>query len=247
MYLNRINKLLPLINNLGVLADSINQILLPFYENHNASVENYDKWIENQEKIQYLSNPVYKIYELKNRNSVNTIVANVKWKFLYNGKFLKDKSTLVYLGTIEKYPKKEIDNQLLIDITSIIKNHFLEKSPLHNVDMDDLKEMKYQIELYYYWKNKLVELKYRLSPDWYKSKSKIDKPEQVIINIKWGFEIQGKQNKPRYILKRLNLEKYNYTKLNDLELKDKLMCITKEHINKVAPLSFNPPSNINPL
>ena len=59
--------------------------------------------------------------------------------------------------------------------------------------MDDLSEMKYQIELYYYWKSKLVELEYRLSPDWYKSKSKVDKPEQVIINIKWGFEIPGKR------------------------------------------------------
>ncbi|WP_396209495.1 hypothetical protein [Flavobacterium sp.] len=242
MYLNRINKLLPLINNLGILVDSINQILLPFYENHNASVDNYDKWKENQEKIQYLSNPVYKIYELKNRNSVNTLVANVKWKFLYNGKFLEDKSILVYLGTIEKYPKKEKDSKLLYDINSIIYNHFLEKSPLHTVDMDDLSEMKYQIELYYYWKSKLVELEYRLSPDWYKSKSKVDKPEQVIINIKWGFEVPGKENKPRYILKRLNLEKYNYTKLSDLELEDIFKKVTLEHINRVAPLSFNPPT-----
>jgi hypothetical protein len=229
------------------MIDYIGQSLILFYENYQTSIENYDKWGENQKKIQYLSNPVFKIYELKNRNSVNTLVANVKWKFLYNGEFLEDKSTLVYLGTIEKYPKKQKDTQLLIEIAPIIKSHFLAKSPIHKVDMDDLSEMKYQIELYYYWKNKLVELKYRLSPDWYKSKSKIDKPEQVIINIKWGFEIQGKQNKPRYILKRLNLEKYNYTKLNDLELNDKLKCITKEHINKVAPLSFNPPSNINPL
>ena len=108
--------------------------------------------------------------------------------------------------------------------------------------MVDLKEMKYQIELYYYWKSKLVELEYRLSPDWYKSKSKVDKPEQVIINIKWGFEIPGKKNKPRYILKRLNLEKYNYTKLSDPELNDKLIGFTKEYINIVAPLSFNPPT-----
>lgn len=242
MYLNRINKLLPLINNLGILVDSINQILLPFYENHNSSLYNYDKWKENQEKIQYLSNPVYKIYELKNRNSINTVVANVKWKFLYNGKFLEDKSILVYLGTIEKYPKKEKDSKLLNDINSIIYNHFLEKSPLHKIDMDDLIEMKYQIELYYYWKNKLVELEYRLSPVWYKSQSKIDKPEQVIINIKWGFEVPGKENKPRYILKRLNLEKYNYTKLSDLELEDIFKKATLEHINMVAPLSFNPPT-----
>ena len=72
-------------------------------------------------KIQYLSNPVYKIYELKIVKSVNTLVANVKWKFLYNGKFLEDKSTLVYLGTIENIHIKRKDNQLLIDIIPIIK------------------------------------------------------------------------------------------------------------------------------
>lgn len=241
MDLSRITKLFSPTDNLDNMIDYVSQSLLSFYEKHKTSIDNYDKWKENQEKIEYLSNPIYKIYELKNRKSVNTLVANVKWKFLYNGKFLEDKSTLVYLGTIEKYPHKEKDNQLLIDINPVIKSHFLEKSPLHNVDMVDLKEMKYQIELYYYWKSKLVELEYRLSPVWYKSQSKIDKPEQVIINIKWGFEIPGKKNKPRYILKRLNLEKYNYTKLSDPELNDKLIDFTKEYINMVAPLSFNPP------
>lgn len=247
MDLSRITKLFSPTDNLDNMVDYISQSLLSFYEKHKTSIDNYDKWKENQEKIEYLSNPIYKIYELKNRKSVNTLVANVKWKFLYNGKFLVDKSTLVYLGTIEKYPHKEKDKQLLIDITSIIKSHFLEKSPLHIVDMDDLTEMKYQIELYYYWKSKLVELEYRLSPVWYKSQSKIDKPEQVIINIKWGFEVLGKVNKPRYILKRLNLEKYNYTKLSDSELKDILNKASLEQISKIAPLSFNPPTKNNLL
>lgn len=241
MDLSRITKLFSPTDNLDNMIDYVSQSLLSFYEKHKTSIDNYDKWKENQEKIEYLSNPIYKIYELKNRKSVNTLVANVKWKFLYNGKFLEDKSTLVYLGTIEKYPHKEKDNQLLIDINPIIKSHFLEKSPLYNVDMEDLKEMKYQIELYYYWKSKLVELEYRLSPDWYKSKSKVDKPERVIINIKWGFEVPGKEYKPRYILKRLNLEKYNYTKLSDFELEKILKEVVIGHINLVAPLSFNPP------
>lgn len=247
MDLSRISKIFSPTDNLHIMVEYIGQSLMSFYEKYKTAIENYDNWKENQEKIQYLSRPVYKIYELKNRNSVNTLVANVKWKFLYNGKFLKDKSTLVYLGTIEKYPKKEIDMQLLVDITPIIKAHFLEKSPLHNVDMDDLRETKCQIELYYYWKSKLVELKYRLSPVWYKSQSKIDKPEQVIINIKWGYEVPDKENKPRYIIKRLNLSKYNYTKLSDLELHDIFNKVTLEHINIVAPLSFNPPKiNNNP-
>jgi hypothetical protein len=40
----------------------------------------------------------------------------------------------------------------------------------------------------------------------------------------------------------LNLEKYNYTKLSDLELEDIFKKVTLEHINRVAPLSFNPPT-----
>ena len=50
------------------------------------------------------------------------------------------------------------------------------------------------MELYYYWKNKLIELEYRLSPIYYLSQSKNDNPEQRIINIKWGFEVKGKNN-----------------------------------------------------
>ena len=38
-----------------------------------TSIDNYDKWKENQEKIEYLSNPIYKIYELKIVKSVNTL------------------------------------------------------------------------------------------------------------------------------------------------------------------------------
>lgn len=241
MDLNRINKIFSPTDNLENMTDYISQSLALFCEKHKSSILNYDKWKENQEKIQYLSNPVYKIYELKNRNSVNTLVANVKWKFLYNNKFLEDKSTLVYLGTIEKYPNKQKDNNLLNKINSIIKNHFLEKSPLHFIDKDDLNNKIHQIELYYYWKNKLIELEYRLNPVWYKSQSKNDRPEQVIINIKWGFNVYGKENKPRYILKRLNLEKFNFTKLNDSELKVIFDKAVNEQINKIAPLSFNPP------
>ena len=243
MDLNRVIKLITQTDNLKMMVEIITQSLFTFYDKYKTSVENYDNWKENQEKLQYLSNPVFKIYELKNRNSVNTLVANVKWRFLYNGTILEDKSTLVYLGTIEKYPKKEKDNQLLKDINAIIKDHFIEKSPLHKIDKDDLQQMKYQIELYHYWKTKLVELEYRLSPTWYKSQSKGDSPEQIIINIKWGFEVPGKENKPRYILKRLNLEKLNYTKLDDSVLNELLDKISIEHINKIAPLSFNPPKN----
>jgi hypothetical protein len=84
-------------------------------------------------------------------------------------------------------------------------------------------------------------LEYRLSPIYYKSQSKNDKPEQIIINIKWGFEVMGKSNKPRYILKRYSVDKRFVDNLDDPDLDYQLKQIVKEHISKVSPVFFDPP------
>jgi hypothetical protein len=228
-------------DNVGMMVVYIKQSLDNFYHAHKVSIANYDKWKDNFEKEEYLKNPQFKIYEIKNRKSFNTLVANVKWKFPYEGKFLEDKSTMVYLGTIEKFPAKEKDEQLNKDIVSIIRKHFLEKSPLHLFDSVDLHKMKHDVELYYYWKSKLVELEYRISPVFYRSQSKKDKPEQIIINIKWGFEVPGKETKPRYILKRYNLDKEYVENIDNSDFNKKLEEISIAHISKIAPIFFNPP------
>lgn len=241
MDLKKIERELSPTDNVGMMVDYIKQSLDNFHRIHNTSIENYDKWKINCEKEEYLKNPQFKIYEIKNRKSFNTLVANVKWKSPYEGKLLEDKCTLVYLGTVEKFPTKEKDEQLNKDINSIIRKHFLEKSPLYLFDSVDLNKMKYNVELYYYWKSKLVELEYRLSPVFYCSQSKKDKPEQIIINIKWGFEMSGKETKPRYILKRFNLDKGYVENTDNIDSDNILKQVSIAHISKIAPIFFNPP------
>ena len=242
MDLNQLEKKLTRFNdNLVFMVAYLKQSLENFYDVHKASIENYDKWKINCEKEEYLKNPDYKIYQLKNRNSIPSVVANVKWKFLYDGEYLKNKATMVYLGNITQYPDLENDQLLLKNINGIIAKHFEVKSPISIIDPNDLKLNKDEVELYYYWKNKLIELEYRLSPIYYLSQSKSDNPEQKIINIKWGFEVMGKPNKPRYILKRYSVDKRFIDNLDNPDLDFQLKMIVKEHISKVCPVFFDPP------
>lgn len=228
-------------DNIDLIIGTIRDSIQLFHSNHQSSITNYDNWLVNSEKEEYLKNPEYKIYEIKNRNSPSSVVANVKWKFLYEGKYLKNKATIIYLGNTSKYPDMEKDSNLVKVIKELIINHFKDKSPFFPVDVVDLETMKDEVALYYYWKNKLIELEYRLSPTYYKSQSKDDKPEQVIINIKWGFEVMGKSNRPRYILKRYSVDKRFVNNLDDPDLDYPLKQIVKEHISKVAPIFFDPP------
>lgn len=239
--MKRITKLILSMDNIDLMVDTIRTSIQLFHDNNQSSISNYDNWKINCQKEEYFKNPDYKVYELKNRNAPSSVVANVKWKFLYDDNFLKNKATIVYLGNKTKYPELENDKQLIIEIKELIRNHFKDKSPMSPVDVVDLKSMKEELELFYYWKNKLVELEYRLSPTYYLSQSKNDKPEQIIINIKWGFEVIGKSNKPRYIVKRYSVDKTFVDNLNDSALDYQLKQIVKEYISKACPVFFDPP------
>lgn len=229
------------INYTDGLVDVIKTAIQSFQSQNQPSITNYDNWKINCEKEEYLKNPDYKIYQLKNRNSIPSVVANVKWKFLYDGVFLKKKATMVYLGNITQYPDLENDKLLLKNVNGIITKHFNLKSPSSTIDQNDLKLNKDEVELYYYWKNKLIELEYRLSPIYYLSQSKNDNPEQRIINIKWGFEVKGKNKRPRYILKRFSVNKRFLDNLDDPSLKVELNKVVKEHISVTCPVYFTPP------
>ena len=241
MDLKRINKIFLSTDNVEIMVAYIKQALDNYYTLNKSSIENYDKWIENNEKEDYFKKPEYKIYELKNRNSLSSIVVNVKWKFLYEGKYLKNKATILYLSSKKKYTEVDNDKILTKHINKLIKNHFNEKSPFFPIDEENLKLMNQDVKLYYYWKNKLVELEYRNNPIFYLSQSKNNKPEQVIINIKWGFEVPGKEIKPRYILKRFSLDKQFVGNLEDESLHFDLKSYVKTHIKDTFPVIFNPP------
>lgn len=241
MEMKRITKLILLMDNIDLIVDTIRSSIQSFQDNHQLSISNYDNWKINCEKEEYLRNPDYKIYQLKNRNSIPSVVANVKWKFLYEGEYLKNKATMVYLGNITQYPDLENDKRLLKKVNFIVAKHFELKSPLSIIDNNDLKLNKDEVELFYYWKNKLIELEYRLSPTYYLSQSKNDNPEQKIINIKWGFKIKGKNNIPRYILKRFSVDKRFLDNLDDPSLINELTKVIKEHISVNYPVYFAPP------
>ena len=228
-------------DNIDLIVDTIRSSIQSFYDNHQSSISNYDNWKINCEKEEYLKDPQFKIYEIKNRNSPNVLVAKVKWIFLFDGKMLGDKFTVVYLGSVSKYPLLKEDKQLERDVKEIIKCYFNEKSPNLQVNGVDLKKMKEEIELYYYWKDKLNELEYRLDPKFYISKSSNDKQDQIILNIKWGFDVIGKSNKPRYILKRYTTKNNFQDNFEDKSVKDELKQVVKNHINKVSPVFFAPP------
>ena len=241
MELRKFTKKILSINYTDGLVDVIKTAIQSFQSQNQPSITNYDNWKINCEKEDYLKNPDYKIYQLKNRNSIPSVVANVKWKFLYDGVFLKKKATMVYLGNITQYPDLENDKLLLKNVNGIITKHFNLKSPSSTIDHNDLKLNKDEVELYYYWKNKLIELEYRLSPIYYLSQSKNDNPEQRIINIKWGFEVKGKNKRPRYILKRFSVDKRFWDNLDDPSLKNELIKVVKEHISVTCPVYFTPP------
>lgn len=241
MEMKRITKLILLMDNIDLIVDTIRSSIQSFYDNHQSSISNYDNWKINCEKEEYLKDPQFKIYEIKNRNSPNVLVAKVKWIFLFDGKMLGDKFTVVYLGSVSKYPLLKEDKQLERDVKEIIKCYFNEKSPNLQVNGVDLKKMKEEIELYYYWKDKLNELEYRLDPKFYISKSSNDKQDQIILNIKWGFDVIGKSNKPRYILKRYTTKNNFQDNFEDKSVKDELKQVVKNHINKVSPVFFAPP------
>lgn len=239
--MKRITKLILLMDNIDLIVDTIRSSIQSFQDNHQSSISNYDNWKVNCQKEEYLKDPQFKIYEIKNRNSPNVLVAKVKWIFLFDGKMLGDKFTVVYLGSVSKYPLLKEDKQLERDVKEIIKCYFNEKSPNLKVNGVDLQKMKEEVELYYYWKDKLNELEYRLAPKFYISKSSNDKQDQIILNIKWGFDVIGKSNKPRYILKRYTTKNNFQDNFEDKSVKDELERVVKNHINKVSPVFFAPP------
>ncbi len=228
-------------DNIDLIVDTIRSSIQSFHDNHQSSISNYDNWKVNCQKEEYLKDPQFKIYEIKNRNSPNVLVAKVKWIFLFDGKMLGDKFTVVYLGSVSKYPLLKEDKQLQRDVKDIIKCYFNEKSPNLQVNGFDLNKMKDEVELYYYWKEKLNELEYRLDPKFYISKTSNDKQDQIILNIKWGFDVIGKSNKPRYILKRYTTKNNFQDNFEDKSVKDELEQVVKNHINKVSPVFFDPP------
>ena len=225
--------------------------LNPFLENEISKFElnnknlilNYDKWIINAQKENYLKNPIYTLHEVKNRESANTIVAKVKWIYDIKGVIGKSKVISVFIASTSKFPKGLNDKKLLKNAPNIIKEYFDKVSPPFIIDLNDIEKNKSEIELYYYIKNKQPEIKARLEPNFYLSKNKNQSNfERIIANVKWGFSIPNSDKTKRYITLYLGNNKLHYKDLKDENVKNEFTSMVSDLLNKQVPFEFNPPN-----
>jgi hypothetical protein len=214
-----------------------------FELNNKNSILNYDKWIINAQKENYLKNPIYTLHEVKNRESANTIVAKVKWIYDIKGVIGKSKVISVFIASTSKFPKGLNDKKLLKNAPNIIKEYFDKVSPPFIIDLNDIEKNKSEVELYYYIKNKQPEIKARLEPNFYLSKNKNQSNfERIIANVKWGFSIPNSDKIKRYITLYLGNNKLHYKDLKDENIKNEFTPMVSDLLNKQVPFEFNPPN-----
>jgi hypothetical protein len=212
-------------------------------KNNSHSILNYDKWIMNSQKENYLKNPIYTLHEVKNRESANTIVAKVKWKYDIKGIVGKSKVISVFIASTSKFPKGLRDKELLKNTPIIIKEYFNKVSPPFEIDQNDIEQNKAEVELYYYIKNKQPEIKARLEPNFYLSKNKNQSNfERIIANVKWGFPSPNSDKTKRYITLYLGNNKLHYKDLKADKTKNDFVSTVSDMLKEQIPFEFNPPN-----
>jgi hypothetical protein len=197
----------------------------------------------NTQKENYLQHPIYTLHEVKNRESANTIVAKVKWKYDIKGVIGKSKVISVFIASTSKFPKGLKDKELLKSTPIIIKEYFNKVSPPFEIDQNDIEQNKAEVELYYYIKNKQPEIKARFEPNFYLSKNKNQNNfERIIANVKWGFPSPNSDKPKRYITLYLGNNKLHYKDLKADKTKSDFASTVSDLLNKQIPFEFNPPN-----
>ena len=228
---------------LSLLNPFLENEISKFELNNSYSILNYDKWIMNSQKENYLKNPIYTLHEVKNRESANTIVAKVKWIYDIKGVIGKSKVISVFIASTSKFPKGLRDKELLKNAPNIIKEYFNKVSPPFEIEQNDIEENKAEVELYYYLKNKQPEIKARLEPNFYLSINKNQSNfERMIANVKWGFPSPNSDKTKRYITLYLGNNKLHYKDLKANDAKNDFVSTVSDMLNKLIPFEFNPPN-----
>jgi len=228
---------------LSLLNPFIENEILKFELNNSQSILNYDNWIMNAQKENYLQQPIYTLHEVKNRESANTIVAKVKWIYDIKGVIGKSKVISVFIASTSKFPKGLKDKKLLKNTPIIIKEYFNKVSPPFEIDQNDIEKNKAEVELYYYIKNKQPEIKARLEPNFYLSINKNQSNfERMIANVKWGFPSPNSDKTKRYITLYLGNNKLHYKDLKANDAKNDFVSTVSDMLNKLIPFEFNPPN-----
>lgn len=227
---------------LRIINPALENYISNFEKNNSYSIMNYDKWIMNAQKENYLQHPIYTLHEVKNRESSNTIVAKVKWIYDIKGVVGKSKVISVFIASTSKFPRGLKDKELLNNAPNIINEYFSKVSPPIEIDQNDIEHNKAEVELYYYIKNKQPEIKARLEPNFYlsinKNKSNF---ERMIANVKWGFPSPNSDKTKRYITLYLGNNKLHYKDLKADKTKNDFVSTVSGMLNKQIPFEFNPP------
>ena len=228
---------------LSLLNPFLENEILNFELNNSFSILNYDKWIMNSQKENYLQNPIYTLHEVKNRESANTIVAKVKWIYDIRGVIGKSKVISVFIASTSKFPEGLKDKEILKSAPHIIKEYFNKVSPPFEIDHKDLEHNKKEVEIYYYIKNKQPEIKARLKPSFYLSVNKNQSNfERIIANVKWGFPSPNSEKTKRYITLYLGNNKSPNKDFKDENVKNEFIFMVSDLLNKQIPFDFNPPN-----
>ena len=171
-----------------------------FYNNCKVVIDNYDNHILNVEKENYLENPHFTLHIVKNRNTSDSIIAQVKWKYPIDNKIKKLKYHPIFIGTTKQLGSDiELPNVLKTSIETI-RTYFKEKSLPLPVNYEMLNENIELTVIFDKIRCKKDEIIARLNPEFYISKNKTKSSYKAIVAyIKWGYPYPGRNGCPRYI------------------------------------------------
>jgi hypothetical protein len=179
-----------------------------FYNNCREVIDNYDNYKLNIDKNNYLEDPHFTLHIVKNRNTNDSIVAQVKWTFPLQNKIKKLKYHSIFIGTTKQLGLDIESQSMLLTAKETIKDYFNEKSLPLLVDYNMLKEYMGLTEAFDLIRSKKDEIVARLKPEFYVSKNKTKSNYKAIVaNIKWGFPYPGRSGCPRYISFYIGSEK----------------------------------------
>ena len=114
-----------------------------FYNNCREVIDNYDNHKLNIEKGNYLENPHFTLHIVKNRNTYDSVIAQVKWKFPIQNKIKKLKYHPIFIGTTKQLGLDIESQSVLLASKETIKDYFSEKSLPLLVDYNMLDEYFY--------------------------------------------------------------------------------------------------------
>ena len=171
-----------------------------FYNDCKLVIDNYDNHKLNVDKENYLSDPHFTLHIVKNRNTSDSIIAQVKWKYPIDNKIKKLKYHPIFIGTTKQLGS-DIESPSVLQIAKeTIQNYFNEKSLPLPVDCNMLSQNLELTDFFDLLRTKKDEIVARLNPEFYISKNKTKSNYKAIVaNIKWGYPYPGRNGSPRYI------------------------------------------------